>query len=99
MLGNRYAPLSSDTVDCGVINDAPDSVTVTPGTTPPDESVTRPKISPLACARAIPGTNNTASAAVMNERTSECMNPPRARAAWRVPKGVVRGRHGNGAGN
>src|SRR5262245_52145845 len=63
--------------------------------TPPDESVMRPKISLADWALTIPGTNSTASAAVMSKRQSERMDPPPVAQHWLCRRGVARGRWKN----
>src|SRR4029450_2307497 len=64
MLGNRYEPVLLVTLVCGVMSAGLETVTVTPGITAPDESVARPKISPLwACAKAVPALMNSAASA------------------------------------
>ena len=54
-------PVSLLTAVWGASSDPPVSVTVTPGTTAPDESVALPKISPVCCADADDTTPNGAS--------------------------------------
>jgi hypothetical protein len=49
-LGNWYVPLSLVIATSGCWSADPVTVTVAPGSTPPDESVTFPKIEPIAWA-------------------------------------------------
>jgi hypothetical protein len=67
MFGNWYAPVSVVTATRGACRPVPVTVTVTPGMTAPDESVTLPKIDPMPWACANPA-NAISSATAMRLR-------------------------------
>jgi hypothetical protein len=93
MLGKRYAPLSSETVDWGVISAGPERVTVTPGITPPDESETLPKISPLVCAVTAPArTRQRSPLPSTREQVIACILQSAGAQHCLCRKGVVRDR-------
>ena len=84
--GNWYVPVALVTAVSGCSSLGPLSVTVTPGSTPPDESVTLPKISPVwLCALAIALVANSATSA--RTITLNLIRPPQKQITMeQVPK-------------
>jgi len=71
-VGNWYAPLLPVTTTNGACSAGPLTVTVTPGSTPPDVSVAFPKIDP--CARAAPVIITVATAANVITRNTRIIS-------------------------
>ena len=69
-LGSWYAPVSAVTTVSGCCSVGPVTVTVTPGSTPPDASVTLPKIEPNAWAWADPAVSPRMPATSRNPRNA-----------------------------
>src|SRR5580765_6063099 len=75
-LGNWYVPLADVVETNGRCRAGPLTVTVTPGSTPPDGSVTLPKIEPIAWALANPAVETRMPAASRMPRKTRVICPP-----------------------
>ena len=96
-LGNWYEPVAEVAAVNGCSRIGLVSVTTTPGSTPPDSSVTFPKISPVGdWARAEVAPSSSASAAITAVKRTLIISPPETRAENLFPVSRINATTGGG---